>query len=63
MEKIAEHEGKLAIVGPSVLLGMGVREGSELKDKLDEALASMKAAGSLNNLPLKWVGEDASTFK
>ena len=63
VEKIAEHEGKLAIVGPSVLLGMGVREGSELKDKLDEALASMKAAGSLNNLPLKWVGEDASTFK
>ena len=67
VEKLAEHEGKLAIVGPSVLLdmglGMGVREGSELEDKLDEALASMKADGSLNALLIKWVGEDASTFK
>ena len=67
VEKIAEHEGNLAIVGPTVLLdmglGLGVREGSDLKDKLDEALTSMKADGSLNALLLRWVGEDASTFK
>ena len=63
VENLAEHEGELAIVGPTVLLdqglGIGVREGSELKDKLDEALASMKADGSVNALLIKWVGDDA----
>ena len=67
VEKLAEHEGQLAIVGPPVLLdrglGMGVRKDSELKGRLDEALASMKADGTLNALILKWVGEDAATFK
>ena len=67
VEKLAEHEGQLAIVGPSVLLdrglGMGIRTGSDLKDKLDEALASMKADGSLNALILKWLGAGASTFE
>ncbi len=67
VESLAEHEGRLEIVGPSVLLdrglGIGVRKGSELKPKLDEALASMKADGSVNTLILKWVGPDASTFE
>ena len=66
VEKLSEHEGRLAIVGPSVLLdrglGIGVRKGSELKPKLDEALASMKADGTANALILEWVGADASTF-
>jgi polar amino acid transport system substrate-binding protein len=64
--KLMEFAGQLAIVGPSVELdmgiGMGVREDSELKAKLDEALSSMKADGSLNEIILKWVGEDAVTF-
>lgn len=67
VEKLAEHEGQLAIVGPSVLLdrglGMGVRKGSELKGQLDKALQSMKADGSLNALILEWIGEGASTFE
>ena len=67
VEKVAEYEGQLAIVGPSILLdrglGIGVRKGGDLKGKLDEALASMKADGSLNAIILKWVGEDASTFE
>ena len=67
VERLSEHEGRLAIVGPSVLLdrglGIGVRKGGELKGKLDEALASMKADGALNAIILKWVGKDASTFK
>ena len=67
VEKLSEYEGRLATVGPSVLLdrglGIGVRKGGELKGKLDQALASMKADGALNALILKWVGEDASTFK
>ena len=67
VEKLAEHEGQLEIVGPSILLdrglGIGVRKGSDLKGKLDDALASMKADGSLDALLLKWVGENASTFQ
>ena len=66
VEKLAEHEGQLAIVGPTVLLdrglGIGVRKGGDLKDKLDEALASMKSDGTLNAIILRWIGEDASTF-
>ncbi len=67
VKKLAEHEGRLEIVGPSILLdrglGIGVRKGSDLEGRLDEALASMKADGTLNVLILKWVGEDASTFE
>ena len=67
VESLLEHEGRLEIVGPSVLLdrglGIGVREGSVLKGKLDEALGSMKADGIVNDLILKWVGPDASTFE
>ena len=67
VEKLVEYEGRLAVVGPSVLLdrgiGMGVREDSgDLRDKLNEAIASMKADGSLNELIRKWVGEDVMTF-
>ena len=66
VEKLAEHQGRLEIVGPSVVLdrglGIGVRKGSDLKGRLDEALASMKADGTLNALITKWIGEDASTF-
>ena len=67
IEKLSEYEGQLEIAGPSVLLdrglGIGVRKGSELKPKLDEALASMKADGTVNTLILKWVGADASIFE
>ena len=67
VDKLAEYEGRLAVVGPSLLLdrgiGMGVREDSgDLRDKLNEAIASMKVDGSLNVLIRKWVGEDAKTF-
>ena len=67
VEKLGEYEGQLEVAGPSVSLdrglGIGVRKGSGLKDKLDEALASMKGDGTLNAIIIKWVGEDASTFK
>lgn len=67
VEKLAQHEGRLEIVGPAVLLdrglGMGIRKGSDLKERLDEALASMKADGSLNALIRTWVGAGASTFE
>ncbi len=66
VEKVAELEGRVAIVGPEVLLdrgiGVGVREGDKLKDRLDDAIESMKADGSLNALITRWVGADAATF-
>ena len=67
VDKLAEYEGRLTVVGPSVLLdhgiGMGVREDSgDLREKLNEAMASMKEDESLNELIRKWVGEDAKTF-
>ena len=58
-------------------LGMGIRQdgiepgsrpdtqgsGGELKNRLNTALRSMKEDGSLNELILKWVGEEASLFE
>ena len=66
-ETMAESGGSLAVVGPNVLLdsgiGVGVREDdSDLKDKLDDAIDSMKEDGSLNSLIRKWFDEDAETF-
>ena len=66
-ENMAAREGRLAVVGPHVALdsgiGIGVREDdSELKDKLDQAIASMKDDGSLNELIRKWFDEDNPTF-
>ena len=67
VEKLGEYEGQLEVAGPSVLLdrglGIGVRKGSGLKGKLDEALASMKDDGTLNAIIIKWLGAEASTFK
>ena len=67
MDSIAENEGRLALAGPEVILGSGtaagVREGdSQLKDKLDRAIHSMKEDGSLNVLIRKWLGPEAQTF-
>ena len=66
VDKLKEYEGRLAIVGPSILLdrgiGIGVREDDGLKAALDEALTSMKTDKSLNALIVKWFGEDAATF-
>ena len=66
-ERMAENEGRLAVVGPKVTLdsgiGIGVREeDAELKDKLDRAIESMKEDGSLNALIEKWFDEDAERF-
>ena len=66
-ETMAESGDRLAVVGPDVTLdsgiGIGVREDdSELKDKLDRAIADMKEDGSLNVLIEKWFDEDAERF-
>ncbi|MEM7239666.1 MAG: transporter substrate-binding domain-containing protein [Pseudomonadota bacterium] len=64
---VAESGGELAIVGTVRIgggVGMGVRESdTELKQKMDTAIASMKADGTLNTLIKKHFGDDAGIFE
>ena len=66
LEKLTELEGRVAIVGPEVPLdqglGIGVQEDSPLRERFNEAIASMKEDGTLNDLLRKWIGEDSDTF-
>ena len=67
LDSVAEHSDGLAIVGPETLIGkgtgIGLRESdAELRNKLDQALTSMKEDGSLNLLIWKWLGPDAGAF-
>ncbi|MEO0765202.1 MAG: transporter substrate-binding domain-containing protein [Pseudomonadota bacterium] len=59
--------GELMFVGPDVPLGggvgMGLRESdTELKEKFDAAITDMKADGTLNELLVKWFGEDTAQY-
>ena len=60
---VAESGGELVFVGEDVAIGggvaMGIRESDgELKAKLDAAIDSMKADGTLNELLAKWFTEN-----
>ncbi len=60
---VAESGGVLAVVGEDVAIGggvaMGIRESDgDLKAKLNEAIDSMKADGSLNTMLAKWFEEN-----
>lgn len=63
LDPIAEENADLSFVGENVLIGggvgMGVRKSdTELRDKFDAAIQSMKDDGSLNALIAKWeIGE------
>ncbi len=67
VQKLEQYQGMLEMAGPRVPLdrglGMGVRSGSELKDRFDDGLAAMKADGTLNALIVEWLGEDAAAFE
>ncbi|WP_333712479.1 transporter substrate-binding domain-containing protein [Yoonia sp.] len=59
--------GELVFVGDPVPLGggvgMGIRESdTALKDAMDAAITSMKEDGTLNELLIKWFGEDTQTY-
>lgn len=60
--------GELVFVGEDISLGNGVGIGlrqsdEELRGTFDEAITAMKEDGSLNELILKWFGEEAQTFE
>ncbi len=63
---VAESDGELTTVGQVSIgggVGMGIRESDgDLRAKMDTAISSMKADGSLNQLISKWFGEDANLF-
>lgn len=64
---VADSGGSLTFVGPEVALGygigIGVREGdTQLKDRFNRAIDEMIKDGSLNDLIIKWFGDDAPTF-
>ena len=59
--------GELTFVGEQVAIGggigMGLRESdTELKAKFDAVITSMKEDGTLNEMIVKWFGEDAVTY-
>ena len=60
---VAESGGQLEFVGDDVRIGggvgMGIRESdTELKEKMNAAIDSMKADGTLNTLLAKWFEEN-----
>ncbi|MFV2038405.1 MAG: transporter substrate-binding domain-containing protein, partial [Paracoccaceae bacterium] len=64
---VEESGGALVFVGDAVPLGdavgMGIRESdTELREKFNVAISSMKADGTLNTMIIKWFGPDAPTF-
>ena len=66
-DSMAQHGDKMTIVGPEVYIGAGVGGGVreadvELKEKLNQAITSMKEDGSLNQLIREWFGPGARTF-
>ncbi len=64
---VAESGGELEIIGTVSIgggVGMGIRESdAELKAKMDAAIASVKADGTLNALLKKHFGDDALIFE
>jgi polar amino acid transport system substrate-binding protein len=68
LRPFAEEDANLVLVGERVPLGggvgMGLRQGDdELRQKFDDAITSMKEDGSLNDLLVKWFGEDTQLYE
>lgn len=65
---VEESGGELMFVGDDVPLGggigMGLRESdTELKEKFNAAITSMKEDGSLNKLLKKWFGDETTVYE
>ena len=63
---VAESGGDMVFAGDVAIgggIGMGIRESDgALKAKMDAAIASVKADGSLNAMIKKWFGDEAQTY-
>ena len=63
---VGESNGELEVVGQESIgggIGMGIRESDgDLKAKMDKAIGTMKADGTLNTMIKKWFGDDANVF-
>lgn len=64
---VEESNGELIFIGDKVLIGggvgMGVRKSdNELREKFDALIGEMKKDGSLNELIVKWFGEERELF-
>ncbi|MEM1430722.1 MAG: transporter substrate-binding domain-containing protein [Pseudomonadota bacterium] len=62
-----DEDPDMSFVGDDVALGggigMGLRESDgELRAKFDAIIGEMKAAGELNEMIVKWFGEDADVY-
>ncbi|MEM9796080.1 MAG: transporter substrate-binding domain-containing protein [Pseudomonadota bacterium] len=65
---IVDEDAEMSFVGDDVPLGggvgMGLRESdTELKGKFDAAITSMKEDGTLNEMIVKWFGEEAAIYE
>jgi polar amino acid transport system substrate-binding protein len=65
---VEESGGELVFAGEDVPLGggigMGFRESdTELRDRFDAVIGELKAEGTLNELIVKWFGENATTYE
>jgi polar amino acid transport system substrate-binding protein len=65
---VDESGGELTFAGEDVSLGggigMGFRESdAELRDRFDAVIGELKADGTLNELIVKWFGENATTYE
>ncbi|RVV98685.1 transporter substrate-binding domain-containing protein [Mesobaculum littorinae] len=68
LKPVADEDPDMMIVGEPVPLGdgigMGLRESDgELKDTFDAVITEMKEDGTLNELLIKWFGEDTTTYE
>ncbi|MGY6705022.1 transporter substrate-binding domain-containing protein [Roseinatronobacter sp.] len=64
---VGDSGGELVFLGDDVLLGggigVGVRQSDDsLRETLDAAIASMKEDGSLNEMIVKWFGDEHPLF-
>lgn len=64
---VEESNGELIFIGGNVILGdgvgMGVRQSDkELRETFDALIGEMKKDGSLNELIVKWFGEERELF-
>ena len=65
---VAESGGELTFAGEDVQLGggvgMGLRESdAELKQTFDQIIGELKADGTLNEMIVKWFGDDAQVYE